>query len=52
MKTIRQLLDAKGHDVWSTGPDDTVYDALALAYIVLMPASARERAERIEEPPQ
>jgi len=30
MKTIQQLLDAKGHDVWSVAPDTSVYDALSL----------------------
>lgn len=26
--TLGQLLDAKGHDVWSIGPDATVYEAI------------------------
>jgi CBS domain-containing protein len=30
MATIRQLLASKGYEVWSTGPEDTVYDALKL----------------------
>ena len=30
MGTVRQLLEEKGHQVWSIGPDATVYDALAL----------------------
>ena len=30
MNTINQILDAKGHDVWSIGPEATVYDAIAL----------------------
>jgi CBS domain-containing protein len=30
MTTVRQLLDEKGHDVWTVGPDDTVYEALKL----------------------
>ena len=29
-KTVRQLLDAKGKDVWSIGPDASVYEALQL----------------------
>lgn len=29
-KTVGQLLDAKGRDVWSLGPDATVYEALQL----------------------
>lgn len=29
-KTVGHLLDAKGHDVWTIGPDATVYDALEL----------------------
>lgn len=29
-KTVGQLLDAKGREVWSLGPDATVYDALQL----------------------
>lgn len=29
MTTIRQLLDQKGHGVWSIRPDVTVYDAIA-----------------------
>jgi CBS domain-containing protein len=28
MKTLRQLLDAKGHDVWSVRPDTSVFDAI------------------------
>lgn len=28
VKTIRDLLQAKGHDIWSIGPDATVYEAL------------------------
>lgn len=28
MKRISQLLDRKGHDVWSVGPGDSVYDAI------------------------
>lgn len=30
MGTVRQLLEEKGHQVWSIAPDATVYDALAL----------------------
>jgi CBS domain-containing protein len=30
MKTVRQLLQAKGYDIWSVAPDDSVYDALKL----------------------
>jgi len=30
MKSIAQLLAAKGNDVWHTAPDETVYNALAL----------------------
>jgi CBS domain-containing protein len=30
MTTIKQLLDNKGHDVWSISPDASVYDALRL----------------------
>jgi len=30
MVTIRQLLEKKGNDVWSTSPDASVYDALLL----------------------
>ncbi len=30
MKTLRDLLDAKGHQVCSVSPDDMVYDALKL----------------------
>ncbi len=30
MHTVSQLLDAKGHGVWSVTPDTTVYDALVL----------------------
>ncbi len=29
-KTVGHLLDAKGHEVWTIGPDATVYDALEL----------------------
>ena len=28
MNTIRQLLQTKGHDLWSARPDTSVYDAL------------------------
>ncbi|MDH3380140.1 MAG: CBS domain-containing protein [Gammaproteobacteria bacterium] len=28
METVRQLLDKKGHEVWSVHPDDSVYDAI------------------------
>ncbi|MFW6084830.1 MAG: CBS domain-containing protein [Gemmatimonadota bacterium] len=28
MKTVKRVLDAKGHDVYSTTPDTTVFDAL------------------------
>lgn len=28
--TVREVLDAKGRDVWSVGPDATVYQALVL----------------------
>jgi CBS domain-containing protein len=30
MKTIHELLEIKGRDVWSIGPDALVYDAIAL----------------------
>lgn len=30
MKTLNQLLDEKGRDVWSLAPDDTVFDAIKL----------------------
>ena len=30
MKTVRDLLAGKPKDVWSIGPDHTVYDAIAL----------------------
>ncbi|MFM9850350.1 MAG: CBS domain-containing protein [Hyphomicrobiaceae bacterium] len=30
MKTVRQLLDRKGHNVWSIDPDATVLDALEM----------------------
>ena len=28
MTTVQQLLDGKGHDVWSIHPDDSVFDAV------------------------
>ncbi len=28
MDTVRKLLEAKGHALWSIGPDDSVYDAI------------------------
>ena len=28
MKTVDQILDSKGHDVWSVDPRDTVFDSL------------------------
>lgn len=30
MKSVRQLLEGKGYDVWAIGPDARVYDALKL----------------------
>ena len=30
MKTIKQLLDDKGHDVWTINPGASIYDAIAL----------------------
>jgi CBS domain-containing protein len=30
MKTVRQLLQAKGYDIWSTTSNTSVYDALTL----------------------
>jgi CBS domain-containing protein len=30
MKTVHQMLQAKGYDIWSIAPDATVYDALTL----------------------
>ena len=30
MKMIKELLEKKDRDIWSIGPDDTVYDALKL----------------------
>lgn len=30
MKTVKDLLEDKGHDVWSIGPGDSVYDAIEL----------------------
>jgi len=30
MKTVKQLLDAKGHTVWIIAPDASVYEALKL----------------------
>ncbi len=30
MKTVKQLLDAKGHNVWIIAPDASVYEALKL----------------------
>jgi len=30
MKTVRDILQAKGHEIWSVAPDSTVFDALAL----------------------
>jgi len=30
MKTVKQLLDAKGHNVWIVAPDASVYEALKL----------------------
>lgn len=30
MKTVKQLLDVKGHTVWTIGPDASVYEALKL----------------------
>lgn len=30
MKTVKQILDAKGYDFYSLGPADTVYDAIRI----------------------
>lgn len=30
MGTVRQVLENKGHEVWTIGPDASVYDAVAL----------------------
>ena len=30
MAIVKQLLQAKGHDIWSVGPEDSVYDAIEL----------------------
>lgn len=30
MKWVKQILDHKGHDVWSVAPDQSVYEAIAL----------------------
>jgi len=30
MKTVKHVLQAKGHDIWSISPDALVYDALKL----------------------
>ena len=30
MANVKQLLQAKGHDIWSVGPEDSVYDAIEL----------------------
>lgn len=28
MKTVKQVLDSKGRNVWTIGPDDSVFDAI------------------------
>lgn len=30
MASVRQILQGKGHDIWSIGPELSVYDAIAL----------------------
>ena len=30
MKSLKQVLQGKGHDVWSIGPEDSVYDAMQM----------------------
>ena len=30
VKTVKQLLDVKGYDVWSIGPESSVLDAIKL----------------------
>jgi CBS domain-containing protein len=30
VKTVKQLLDSKGHDIWSIAPNASVYDAIEL----------------------
>lgn len=28
MKTVKDILDSKGHEIWAVRPDDTVFDAV------------------------
>lgn len=28
LKTVKQILEGKGHEIWSVSPEDNVYDAL------------------------
>ena len=30
MRTVKDILNAKGNDIWSVNPDDTVFDAIKL----------------------
>lgn len=30
MKTVKQILDSKGRNVWTIGPDDSVFDAIKM----------------------
>jgi len=30
MKTVNEILNAKGHEIWSVDPQDTVLDSLKL----------------------
>jgi CBS domain-containing protein len=30
MTTVKQMLDSKGYDVWTIGPDETVFEAISL----------------------
>ncbi len=30
MATVKQLLQGKGHDIWSVGPEASVYDAIVM----------------------
>ncbi len=30
MRSVKDILDSKGHDIWSVSPDDSVFDAVKL----------------------
>lgn len=47
MKTLKQLLDEKGRDVWSVAPNDTVFNAIKLMAEKGIGALAVKKGDRL-----